>query len=143
MEYYIQVATIISPIISVIAIIVALYIAKKSSKEAQLQITAIHDLLDVFIATNNLDIVEAQREYIRQLSNLDKQIESVQEDLDTIRFISNGVSLDSITAYQEKTDLRTHLGELLKKRENIVLNLDLIDNYIRKATKGRDNTLTL
>lgn len=143
MEYCIQIATIISPIISVIAIIVALYIAKKSSKESQLQITALYDLLDVFIATNNLDIVEAQHEYSRQLSNLDEQIKSAQEDLDTIRFISNGVSLDSITAHQEKTELRTHLEELLKKRENIVLNLALIDNYIRKATKGRDNTLTL
>lgn len=143
MECYIQVATIISPIISAIAIIIALYIAKKSSKEAQLQITAIHDLLDIFIATNNINIVEVQREYIRQLSNLDEQIEDAQEELDTVGFIPNGVLIDRIIANQEKIDQKEHLHQLIKKRENITLNLALIDDYIRKATKGNKHTLSL
>lgn len=61
MECITQWATLLSPIISVIAIIVALCIARSSSKDVQKQIDAIHNLLDVFIAANNLDIVEAQR----------------------------------------------------------------------------------
>lgn len=70
-----QWATLLSPIISVIAIIVALNVARSSSKDAQQQINAIHHLLDVFVAANNLDIVEAQRKYQRQLAALDYQIE--------------------------------------------------------------------
>ena len=59
----IQWATLLSPIISVIAVIVALRVANHSSKDAQKQINAIRHLLDVFVAANNLDIVEAQRKY--------------------------------------------------------------------------------
>ena len=73
-----QWATLLSPIISVIAIIVALRVARSSSKDAQKQINAIRHLLDVFVAANNLDIVEAQRKYQRQLAELDSQIEDAQ-----------------------------------------------------------------
>ena len=72
MECWIQWATLVSPIISVAAIIVALCVARSSSKDAQQQIKAIHNLLDVFVAANNLDIVEAQRKYQRQLVELDR-----------------------------------------------------------------------
>ena len=84
MECWIQWATLVSPIISVVAIIVALCVARSSSKDAQRQITAIHNLLDVFVAANNLDIVEAQRKYQRQLAELDRQIEDAQFDVDTV-----------------------------------------------------------
>lgn len=60
-----QWATLLSPIISVIAIIIALSVARSSSKDARQQINAIRHLLDVFVAVNNLDIVEAQRKYQR------------------------------------------------------------------------------
>ena len=66
----VQWATLLSPIISVIAIIVALHVARSSSKDAQKQIDAIRHLLDVFVAANNLDIVEAQRKYQQQLVEL-------------------------------------------------------------------------
>lgn len=66
----IQWATLLSPIISVIAVIVALRVANNSSKDAQEQINAIRHLLDVFVAANNLDIVEAQRKYQQQLVEL-------------------------------------------------------------------------
>ena len=46
--------------------------------------TAIHNLLDVFVAANNLDIVEAQRKYQRQLAELDRQIEDAKFDVDTV-----------------------------------------------------------
>ena len=80
----IQWATLLSPIISVIAIIVALQIARTSSKDAQKQIAAIRHLLNVFVAANNLDIVEAQRKYQRQLVDLDKEIEDAQSKFDTV-----------------------------------------------------------
>lgn len=60
MDSLTQWATLLSPIISVIAIIVALIVARSSSKDAQEQINAIRNLLDVFVAANNLDIIEAK-----------------------------------------------------------------------------------
>jgi hypothetical protein len=130
-----QWATLLSPIISVIAIIVALYVARSSSKDAQEQIKAIRHLLDVFIAANNLDIVEAQRKYQRQLVELDGQIEDAQMKVDTVYPFVGGARIDHIIAAQEKAVQKAHLDQLLAKRKEIEINLSLIQDYIRKATR--------
>lgn len=135
MDILIQWATLLSPIISVIAIIVALCIARSSSKDAQMQIDAIHDLLDVFIAANNLDIVEAQRKYQSQLPNLDKQIEDAKFKVETVYPFVGGARIHQIAAAQEKIEQIEYLEQLLAKRKEIETNLSLIDDYIKKATK--------
>ena len=135
MECWIQWATLVSPIISVVAIIVALCVARSSSKDAQKQITAIHNLLDVFVAANNLDIVEAQRKYQRQLAELDRQIEDAQFDVDTVYPFVGGSLIDKIEAAHEKQGQINRLNSLLAKRKEIETNLSLIDDYIKKATK--------
>ena len=137
MECWIQWAILVSPIISVVAIIVALCVARSSSKDAQKQITAIHNLLDVFVAASNLDIVEAQRKYQRQLSELDRQIEDAQFDVDTVYPFVGGSLIDKIEASQEKQGQINRLNSLLAKRKEIETNLSLIDDYIKKAT-GKD-----
>ena len=85
MECITQWATLLSPIISVIAIIVALCIARSSSKDAQKQIDAIHNLLDVFVAVHNLDIFDAKRKYESQLLDLD-----ILFDLDILLVLEYG-----------------------------------------------------
>lgn len=137
MECWIQWATLVSPIISVVAIIVALCVARSSSKDAQKQITAIHNLLDVFVAVNNLDIVEAQRKYQRQLAELDRQIEDAQFNVDTVYPFVGGALIDKIEAAQEKQGQINRLNSLLAKRKEIETNLSLIDDYIKKAA-GKD-----
>lgn len=92
----VQWATLLSPIISVIAIIVALHVAHSSSKDAQKQIAAIRHLLDVFVAANNLDIVEAQRKYQQQLVELDKEIEDAQRKFDTVYPFVGGAKIHQI-----------------------------------------------
>ena len=129
-----QWATLLSPIISVIAIIVALRVARSSSKDAQKQINAIRHLLDVFVAANNLDIVEAQRKYQRQLAELDSQIEDAQMAVDTVYPFVGGARLDHIIAVQEKAEQKAHLNQLWAKRKEIEVNLFLIQDYIQKAT---------
>ena len=136
-NFLIQWATLASPIISVVAIIVALCVARSSSKDAQKQITAIHNLLDVFVAANNLDIVEAQRKYQRQLAELDRQIEDAQFDVDTVYPFVGGSLIDKIEASKEKQGQINRLNGLLAKRKEIETNLSLIDDYIKKAT-GKD-----
>ena len=128
-----QWATLLSPIISVIAIIVALNVARSSSKDAQEQIKAIHHLLDVFLAANNLDIVEAQRKYQQQLVELDSQIEDVQMEVDTVYPFVGGARIDHIITAQEKAEQKAHLNQLLAKRKEIEVNLSLIQDYIKKA----------
>ena len=130
-----QWATLLSPIISVIAIIVALYVARSSSKDAQEQIKAIRHLLDVFIAANNLDIVEAQRKYQQQLVELDKEIEDAQMEVDIVYPFVGGARIDHIIAAQEKADQKAHLDQLLAKRREIEVNLSLIQDYVKKATR--------
>lgn len=127
-------ATLLSPIISVIAIIVALIVARSSSKDAQQQIKAIRHLLDVFVAANNLDIVEAQRKYQQQLAELDHQIEEAQLDVDTEYPFVGGAGIDKIMAIQEKEEEKAYLRQLLAERKEIEVNLSLIQNYIKKAT---------
>ena len=131
----VQWATLLSPIISVIAIIVALHVARSSSKDAQKQIAAIRHLLDVFVAANNLDIVEAQRKYQQQLVELDKEIEDTQMEVDTVYPFVGGARIDHIIAAQEKAEQKAHLNQLLGKRREIEVNLSLIQDYVKKATR--------
>ena len=131
----VQWATLLSPIISVIAIIVALQVARTSSNDAQKQIAAIRHILDVFVAANNLDIVEAQRKYQRQLANLDKEIEDAQSKFDTVPPFIGGGKIHQIMAVQEKVEQKEHLDQLLAKRKGIEINLSLIQDYIKKATQ--------
>ena len=128
-------ATLLSPIISVIAIIVALHVARSSSKDAQKQIAAIRHLLDVFVAANNLDIVEAQRKYQQQLVELDKEIEDAQMEVDIVYPFVGGARIDHIIAAQEKAEQKAHLNQLLGKRREIEVNLSLIQDYVKKATR--------
>lgn len=131
----VQWATLLSPIISVIAIIVALHVARSSSKDAQKQIAAIRHLLDVFVAANNLDIVEAQRKYQQQLVELDKEIDDAQMEVDIVYPFVGGARIDHIIAAQEKADQKAHLDQLLAKRREIEVNLSLIQDYVKKATR--------
>ena len=137
MDILIQWATLLSPIISVIAIIVALCIARSSSKDALKQIDAIHNLLDVFIAANNLDIVEAQRKYQSKLTELDKRIKDAKEDLETEHypFFGRGARIDDIEAIEGQIKRKEYLDALLHQRKELEVNLALIDNYIKKVTK--------
>lgn len=131
----VQWATLLSPIISVIAIIVVLHVARSSSKDAQKQIAAIRHLLDVFVAANNLDIVEAQRKYQQQLVELDKEIEDAQMEVDIVYPFVGGARIDHIIAAQEKAEQKAHLDQLLAKRREIEVNLSLIQDYVKKATR--------
>ena len=131
----VQWATLLSPIISVIAIIVALHVARSSSKDAQKQIAAIRHLLDVFVAANKQDIVEAQRKYQQQLVELDKEIEDAQMEVDIVYPFVGGARIDHIIAAQEKAKQKAHLNQLLAKRREIEVNLSLIQDYVKKATR--------
>ena len=134
MENYIVWATLLSPIISVIAIIVALFVARSSSKDAREQIKSIHNLLDVFVAANNLNIVEAQRKYQQQLRKLDSMIEDAQIEVDIVNPFVGGARIDRIMEAQAKTEQIDRLNQLLAKRKEIEINLSLIQDYINKAT---------
>ena len=131
----VQWATLLSPIISVIAIVVALHVARSSSKDAQKQIAAIRHLLDVFVAANNLNIVEAQRKYQQQLVELDKEIEDAQMKFDTVSPFIGGAKIHQIMAVQEKMAQKEHLDQLLAKSREIEVNLSLIQDYVKKATR--------
>lgn len=136
MDNWITWATLLSPIISVIAIVVALFVARSSSKDAQEQITAIRHLLDVFVAANNLDIVEAQRKYQQQLVALDSQIEDAQMTVDVVvNPFAGGARIDRIMEAQDKAAKKAYLNQLLAKRKEIEVNLALIQDYINKATR--------
>lgn len=135
MENWIALATLLSPIISGIAIIVALIVARSSSKDAKEQIKAIRHLLDVFVAANNLDIVEAQRKYQQQLVALNSQIEDAQMAVDIVNPFSGGARIDRIMNAQEKSQQIEHLNRLLTKRKEMEINLTLIQDYINKSTR--------
>ena len=89
----------------------------------------------MFVAANNLDIVEAQRQYQRQLADLDKEIEDAQSKFDTVSPFIGGAKIQQIMAVQEKVAQKEHLDQLLAKRRKIEVNLSLIQDYIKKATR--------
>ncbi|MBD5228279.1 MAG: hypothetical protein HDS67_09685 [Bacteroidales bacterium] len=134
MEKWTVWATLLSPVISAIAIVVALFVARSSSKDAREQIKSIRNLLDVFVAANNLNIVEAQRKYQQQLRELDNMIDDAQMEVDIVNPFVGGVIIDRIMEDQEKKEHRDRLNQLLAKRKEVKINLSLIQDYINKAT---------
>ena len=134
MENYIAWATLLSPVISAIAIVVALIVARSSSKDAREQIKSIRNLLDVFIAANNLNIVEAQRKYQQQLHELDGMIDDAQIDVDIVNPFVGSARIDQIEEAQEKAAQKARLTQLQTQRKGIELNLSLIQDYINKVT---------
>lgn len=129
-------ATLLSPIAGVIAIIVALIIANRSSRDAEKQVTAIHNLLDVFVAAQNPNMVEAMQHYKQQLARLDEQIGAVKEDFETVDpFFGRGPKIEDIEYMAEKEEQKQHLNDLQKQRDKIEMQLNLILSYLTKVAK--------
>lgn len=129
-------ATLLSPIAGVIAIIVALIIANRSSRDAEKQVTAIHNLLDVFVAAQNPNMVEAMQHYKQQLARLDEQIEAAKEDLETVNpFFGRGPKIEDVEYMAEKEEQKQHLNDLQKQRDRIEMQLNLILSYLTKVAE--------
>lgn len=129
-------ATVLSPIVGVIAIIVALVVAKDSSDDAQKQIKAIYNLLDVFVAAQNPNMMTAMQHYQLQLAQLDEQIEAAKEDLETVNpFYGRGPRIEDIEYLAEKEEQKQHLNDLQKQRDKIEMQLNLILSYLTKVAK--------
>ena len=131
-------ATIISPIVGVIAIVVALIIARRSSKETKQQIEAVYNLLDVFVAAQTPSMMEAKRQYEKQLKVLDEQIAEAKDDLETIHhpfFGLGGPLIEDIEAIEETVGRKMKLEELQKKRKEVADQYNLIQSYFGKVRK--------
>ena len=129
-------ATVLSPIVGVIAIIVALVVAKNSSRDAQKQIKAIYNLLDVFVAAQNPNMMTALQHYQQQLAQLDEQIEAAKEDLETADpFLGRGPRIEDIEYLAEKERQKQHLNDLQKQRDKIEMQLNLILSYLTKVAE--------
>lgn len=129
-------ATVLSPIISVIAIIVALVIAKGSSRDAKKQIKAVYNLLDVFVAAQNPNMITAMQQYKQQIALLNEQIETAKEDLETVNpFFGRGPKIEDVEYMAEKEEQKQHLDDLLKQRDKAEMQLNLILSYLTKVAK--------
>lgn len=128
-------ATILSPVFSAIAVIVALIIANRSTKDAKKQIDAVYDLLDVFIASQNLNIKNALCEYISQKNSLDMQIEDAQEDFETIHnpFLYSAPRIEVVEELENQKERKRKLDNLLAQREDIKMNIQIIQSYLEKV----------
>ena len=117
---------ILTLIVSVIAVVVALCISRKSSQDAQKQIDAIHELLDVFVAVQNLNIFETQQKYKKQLEEVDREIEEINN-------FSPEKNILDVSCHMHLKQQKEK--ELYAKRKEIKHNLSLIQNYINKTRK--------
>lgn len=131
-------ATILSPIVGMIAIIVALIIAHRSSKETKQQIEAVYNQLDVFVAAQNPNMMEAKRQFEQQLKILDEQIVEAADDLKTVHhpfFGLGGAPIEDIEAIEETRARKIKLEELQKKRKEVADQYNLIQSYFDKTSK--------
>ena len=123
-----------SPIIGCIAIIVALIVSHISSKENKKQIKAIYELLDVFVAAQNPSMMEAKREYERQLAELNNQIHELKEDIQTVSpFFGRGPKIEDMEELYEKKEMCKQLKDLEDKRKVMEGQLKLILSYIERT----------
>lgn len=129
-------ASIASPIVGVIAIIVSFIISHKASKDASRQVKAIYDLFDVFVAVQTPNMMKVKKQYEEQLKQLDVQISLAEEDLNTNHypFWGRGARIDDIEALEDKQERKRIYEELLLKREEVKNSMQLIQNYLDKAS---------
>ena len=138
MELILQIATIAGPIIGAIAIVVALCIANRSAKDAQKQIDELHNLLEVFVASQTPAMVQALQQYKQQINELDEQIEDGEFSLSCLKNDMrhwSGVGIDRIEVAQEEKQSKESIQELKEKRSTINRQIQLIETYLQKANK--------
>lgn len=130
-------ATVLSPFIGAIAIGVALYISHKSSKEAQKQIDAIYNLLDIFIATQNPTMIEAKQKYEQQLSLVKQKIRIAKENLATAHspFMGRGPRIEDIEINYEVSQKQLELESLLEEQKELENKISVIQAYLDKVKK--------
>ena len=129
-------ATLLSPIAGVIAIIVALVIANRSSRDAEKQVKAIHNLLDVFVAAQNPNIMAAKKQYEQQLLQLDEQIQEVKDELEIVNpFFGRGPKIEDMMYLEEKKQQQQYLDSLIHHRKDVELQRNLIQTYLDKTAK--------
>ena len=130
-------ATVLSPIVGVIAIIVALIVARSSTKEIKRQVDATYNLLDVFVAAQNPTMLEAKKQYVQQLAQLDQQIEAAKDDIETIRHPFGFVNrLEAAEAAEDQLKRIQYLEGLIYQRKEVEEKLSLIQSYLDKTKKG-------
>ncbi|MFR4343268.1 MULTISPECIES: hypothetical protein [Alistipes] len=56
-------------------------------------------------------------------------------EVDIVYPFVGGARIDHIIAAQEKAKQKAHLDQLLAKRREIEVNLSLIQDYVKKATR--------
>lgn len=126
-DLWINIATIASPIIGTIAIIVALCISRRSSIDAQKQI-------DVFMAAQAPNMIEALRHYEKQLRDLDEQIKKAEQEYKTVNpfYGLGGARIDDIEYEQDKKKQKKALQALYQKRTEFETQVKLIKSFLNK-----------
>ena len=130
-------ATVLSPVVSVIAIIVALIIARGSSEDTSKQIKGIYDLLDIYIASQNPNMMEAKKYYENQLKQLVPQIEETEFRLQTARspFYGRGPKIEDVEQDMKYEECRKQMDVLLNTKKEIENRLASINLYMEKVSK--------
>ena len=131
-------ATVLSPIIGAIAIIVALYISHKSSKEAQKQLDAVYNLLDVFVAAQNPSMLEAKKQYEQQLLLVNQKIRIVNENLAMAHnpFVGRGgPRIEDMEINEDISKIKLNLDSLLENKKELENKINVIKAYLDKVKK--------
>ena len=120
-----DIATIVSPIIGAIAIIVALCIARSSAKQAQRQI-------DVFMAAQAPDMLEALSKYEQKLEELNPLIENAEIKYKAVSpFIGQGAPIDDIDYLESKKKQKEYLEKLKAEQAKMELQIRLITSFLQ------------
>lgn len=130
--------TILSPIVGAIAIIVALYIGHRSSKDAKKQIASIRNLMEVFIASQNPTIMEAKRQYEKQLHALKHKIKDAEEKKQMIHSpFSNTCGNAQVEEMEKIKEQQKKINNLLKEKKEVEEKLNLIQSYLDKSASQK------
>ena len=144
-ELWTNIATIASPLVGVAAIIVALWISNRSSRDAQKQIDAIRqstkeqmdairNQIDVFMASQAPDMIEALGQYEEQLAKLDEQIEDAKAEYNIVNpfYGLGGARIDDLEYENDKKEQAQNIATLKQKRKAIKKQIGLINSFLSK-----------
>lgn len=105
----------------------------KASEEAQMQIAAITQLLDVFMIANTPQILETKHKYEQELQHLNDQIAEVKNRSEIVRYPWGYRSrMDEIEDREQGRQFQEKIAKLNREKKRLESILNVLQEFLNK-----------
>lgn len=105
----------------------------KNSENAQKQISTIMELMDVFMAANAPQILEAKHKYEQELTKVNEAIKEKEKDLQIVRHpFGHGSRIDAIEELEQNRETQSELDNLVREKDRLEEMINVLQEFLNK-----------